>query len=102
MQNTYSFFELHGIHGTIGTAPIVFNNLKHSGAPKALEHLRRIVLIAGLSKEKRVPEESPTSAGNAIRSLWLLLIHSSGLSLFATFQLYMNRYIPQEVDHFMD
>ena len=59
MQNTYRFFELYGIHGTIGAAPIVFNNLKHSGAAKAFEYLRRIVLIAGLSKEKRVPEESP-------------------------------------------
>ena len=58
MQNKYSFFELHGINGTIGAAPIVFNNLKHSGAAKALEHLRRIVLITGLSKGKSVTEES--------------------------------------------
>ena len=59
MQNKYGFFELHGINGTIGAAPIVLNNLEHPGAAKSLEHLRRIVLIADLSKGKSVAEESP-------------------------------------------
>jgi len=59
MQNKDSFFELHGIHGTIGATPIVFTHLKHSGAANALEHLRRIMLITGLSKETRVTEEPP-------------------------------------------
>jgi len=59
MKDKYSFFELHGINGTIGAAGIVFNNLKNSSAAKALEHLRRIVLIAGLGKGKCVTEKSP-------------------------------------------
>ena len=59
MKDEYRFFELHGIDGTRGAAYVVFNNLKHSGAAKALEHLRCIVLIAGLGKGKRVTEESP-------------------------------------------
>lgn len=63
MQNKDRFFELHGIYSTIGAAPIVFDNLKHSGAAKAREHLRRIVLITGLSKRKSVPEESPDGGG---------------------------------------
>ena len=59
VQDKYSFVELHGINRAVGTAGIVFNNLKHSGAAKALEHLRGIVLITGLSKGKCVTEESP-------------------------------------------
>lgn len=59
MKDEDSCFELHGINGTIGAAGIVFNNLKHSGAAKALKHLRCIVLIAGLSKGKCLTEESP-------------------------------------------
>ena len=63
MHNNDLFFALHGIYSTLGAAPIVFDNLKHSGAAKAREHLRRIVLITGLSKRKRVPEESPDGGG---------------------------------------
>ena len=59
MKDKYSFFELHGKNGTIGAADIVFYNLKHSGTAKALEHLRGIVLIPGLSKGKCVTEVSP-------------------------------------------
>ena len=59
MKDKYCFFELRGINGTISAAGIVFNNLKHPGAAKALEHFRRIVLIAGLSKGKCVTEKSP-------------------------------------------
>ncbi len=59
MKDKYSFFELHGIDGSIGAAGIVLYYLKHSGTAKAFENLRRIVLIAGLSKGKCVTEESP-------------------------------------------
>ena len=59
MKDKYSFVKLNCINGTIGAAGIVFYNLKHSGAAKALEHLRCIVVIAGLSKGKCVTEESP-------------------------------------------
>ncbi len=61
MQDKYSFFELHGIDGTIGAAHIVFNNLEHTRAAEALEHLRCIVSITGLGKGKRETEESPYS-----------------------------------------
>ena len=59
MQNEYSFFKLYGINRTVSATDVIFNNLKHPGATKSLEHLRRIVLIAGLSKGKCVTEESP-------------------------------------------
>ena len=59
MQDKYRFSDSHGINGTLGAAGIVFNKLKYSRTAKALEHLRRIVPITGLSKGKRVTEESP-------------------------------------------
>lgn len=56
MQDEHGFLELHGIDGAICTTSIVFDSLKHSGAPEALKHLGRIVLIPGLSEWERITE----------------------------------------------
>jgi len=50
VQDEHSLLELHRVDGTIRATRIVFDNLKHSGTPEILKHLRCIVLIAGLSK----------------------------------------------------
>ncbi len=38
------------------------------------------MLIPTLGQRQGVAEKSPTLTGSAIKSLWLLLIHSNGLS----------------------
>src|SRR5690349_11707768 len=58
MQDEDCLFELHGIHRSIGAAPIVFDHFKHTGAAESLEHLRIIMLITSLRQRQRVPEES--------------------------------------------
>lgn len=69
MQDEDRFLELHGIHRSIGAAPVVFDHLKHTRAAETFEHLRVIMLIAGLSQRQRVPKESPT--GNRMAELIL-------------------------------
>ena len=58
-RTTHGLLELHGVDGAVRAPGIVFQHLEHAGAAKALEHLRCVVLIAGLRKGQGVAEKPP-------------------------------------------
>jgi hypothetical protein len=62
MQHKDCLLKPNGVDGTVGTTRVVFNNLKHAGAPKSFQHLRRIMLFPVLSKMQSMSEELPHSS----------------------------------------
>ena len=59
VQDERGFFELHGVDGAVRATGIVIDHLEHTGAAKALEHLRCVMLIARLSKGQCITKEPP-------------------------------------------
>ncbi len=85
--------KLDGVDGSVSATHSVLHDFKYPSTLKALEHFRRIVLIAHLGKDKANPKNRRTSTGKAIKSLWLLPIHCSGFSFSDMSEIYMNQYI---------
>ena len=60
VKDKHSLGKLHGVHGTVSAAHIVFHHRQHPGTAKALEHFSRVTLVTRLCQRQCKAEKSPS------------------------------------------
>ena len=59
VKDRHSLGKLHGVHGTVSAAHIVFHHRQHPGTAKALEHFGRVMHVTRLRQRQCIAKKSP-------------------------------------------